>query len=426
MAELTLTLRQEAEVVTDLARGRTPAQVASRRHLPAPLVTAIADRNGKDRAAWSKASRDLNRQLRTDEPEQLEPDDVDQVDQVDAGHYDTIDVGPVLRSYGRCSFPGCGHEYSFPSTMSLVDVQAAMDEHSAQHPRPLRDATRAAARTHEEPDVSNEDIEQVVAEVVAEGLDPDSHPTEPASELEVEADAPTAPAPADDDGVDVEIVDDDTDANSIPAGVTLEPRVCDSVTCAECGTQIQQLEDTPDAALRFWDLVLEHAATHQQPAPAGDPVTDLLQAAAATGDPTIRSAAEAIQRALRDLSVAVEAYQQQVMVRVSMLAELEMLDQQQAELDRRRAEVQAKLSAIDANPVRPEPVTVLPDAGQRKSADRHRAAAIAGVWMDLPTEVRARIKPWAVENGVYHSVTGRQPKATVEAYLAAHPEDDPR
>ena len=414
MAELTLTLRQEAEVVTDLARGRLPAQVAARRHLPAALVVAIAERHGKDRAAWSKASKDLNRQLRTDEPEQLEPDDVDQVDQVDAGHYDTIDVGPVLRSYGRCSFPGCGHEYSFPSTMSLVDVQAAMDEHSAQHPRPLRDATRAAARTHEEPDVSKEDIEQVVAEVVvvAEGLDPDSHPTEPASELEVEADAPTAPAPADDDGVDVEIVDDDTDANSIPAGVTLEPRVCDSVTCAECGTQIQQLEDTPDAALRFWDLVLEHAATHQQPAPAGDPVTDLLQAAAATGDPTIRSAAEAIQRALRDLSVAVEAYQQQVMVRVSMLAELEMLNEQQAELDRRRAEVQAKLSALDINPV--TPVRAKP------------AAAIAGVWMDLTTEVRARIKPWAIANGVDHAVTGRQPKATVEAYLAAHPEDDPR
>ena len=51
MPDLTLSLRQEAEVVTDLARGRTVSQIAARRHLPTGVVTAVAELQDQVRAA---------------------------------------------------------------------------------------------------------------------------------------------------------------------------------------------------------------------------------------------------------------------------------------------------------------------------------------------------------------------------------------
>ena len=93
--------------------------------------------------------------------------------------------------------------------------------------------------------------------------------------------------------------------------------------------------------------------------------------------------------------------------------------------ERRRGELLAELKEAEERTARLR--AELADLGVTEPVSQTPAALAGGVWMHLTTEVRSRIRPWAqTQTGLAVSPSGRQPAATVEAYLAAHPEDDPR
>lgn len=309
MATLTLTLRQEAEIVTDLARGRLPIQIASRRHLPVAVVEACAELYGPDRAAWSRHSRDLNKRLRDEPGEDLD---------IEPAGTEETDDEPASREY-HCTWPGCDHMITWNRTTSeaLVQLQRLIDEHASSHRAP----------------------EPVVQE----------------------AEAPSA---------DTSL--DDVAAEEPPA-------------------------DEPDT-------VPSDAAAACQPVGSIDL---LLDAAEAIGTTTLTDQVAAVRQLVDELQQLIDEHHATSRRRAEILAELDDLTAREQAL----YEELLGLGAHVADAPKPDQTAAVPDAG---------------VWWDLPREVKARIRPWAVTNDVPHSITGRQPAATVAAYLAAHPEDDPR
>ena len=328
MPEVPLSLRQEAEVVTDLARGRGVSQTASRRHLPGAVVEASAKQHGATPADWTKASRELNRRLR------LEADDLELDAAAPAvnGHDETVVIdGPVLRSFGRCSWTGCGHDYLLDSTTPLLQVQAAMDEHGAIHRKPV---------------------------------DPDTAAAEPA-----EVDEPAAVA-----------VDDPIREDERP------------------GPDVDQ--DEPEE--------VETATVPLAVSP--DSIEFLLEAGDAIGGEAITTLTGKIRLLADKLRTLIDEHHATNRRRVEILAEL-------TELETREQQLWAELLDLGGDP----PAVASPDASGTLPA-----SLAAGVWWQLPKDVRAKVRPWAAANDVPHGKTGRQPDATVEAYLAAHPEEDPR
>ena len=127
----------------------------------------------------------------------------------------------------------------------------------------------------------------------------------------------------------------------------------------------------------------------------------------------IRGMAADLREVIQQLADAVDAHHDTDAQRKAILHELDILGRRQDEL----TEKLAQLAETDD-----APTTTKPGSGPTAMAD----ANLTAVWYLLPKDTRARIRTWAAANGVPHSKTGRQPAATCEAYLAAHPEDDPR
>lgn len=329
MPEVTLSLRQEAEVVTDLARGRGVSQTASRRHLPAAVVEAIAKQHGTTPADWTKASRELSRRLRH-EPDDLDPDTAPPAVN---GHDETVVIdGPVLRSFGRCSWTGCGHDYLLDSTTPLLEVQAAMDEHGAIHRRPP--------------------------------AEPDITAAEPAK-----VDEPAAVA-----------VDDPTGENEQQPGLDVD-------------------QDEPEVETATVPLAV-----------SPDSIEFLLEAGDAIGGEAITALTGKIRVLADELRTLIDDHHATNRRRVEILAEL-------TELETREQELWAELLDLGGE---------APAVAGQDASGTLPASLATGVWWQLPKDVRAKVRPWAAANDVPHGKTGRQPAATVEAYLAAHPEEDPR
>lgn len=332
MPDLTLSLRQEAEVVTDLARGRTVSQIAARRHLPTGVVTAVAELHGADSVAWSKASRELNRRLRQ------ESEAVDAV----PGHGSTIEIeGTVSVGFGQCSWTGCGHHYAddVEPGASVLEVQMAMDRHAATHRTPPADDPTPDVPDATVPDQPAPAADTVPSAVVDDATETVVDEVPAASELVEAAPVPLAVAPG---SIEFLLEEADTIGGEAIATVT---------------SRVRELVD------KLRGLIDEHYATNRR--------------------------------------------------RVEILAELTDLEAREQALWAELIDLGGSYPAPDAAAAVP-PATPLP------------ASLAAGVWWQLPKEVRARIKPWAAANDVPHGKTGRQPDATVEAYLQAHPEDDPR
>lgn len=312
MPELTLSPQQEAEIVSDLARGRVPTQIAARRHLPVMVVEACATRYGPDRAAWSRNSRELNKRLR-DEPSDLTEDEP------------VTDAVEPSRFY-TCSWPGCEHTINWEQSTpeALVAVQQLINEHAATH-RPA---------TEDEPSTS------------------ETTPTD------------TTPAPS----------------------------------------------DQPDSVAD--PVIADESATNDASTDEGlaRSIDQLLETAAAIGTTPITDHAAAIQELAGELRQLIDDHHATNRRREEILAELRVLEAREADLYN-------ELVDLGAEPLKS---VAKPDhTGEAPVSN-------ADVWWDLAREVKAKVRPWAIANNVPHSITGRQPASTVAAYLAAHPEDDPR
>ena len=231
---------------------------------------------------------------------------------------------------------------------------------------------------------------------------------------------------------------------------------------AEATTQdspgpLSPVEVVPDAAdvatseqhgVRDSEATFEHARTEGGWAADGPRTIErLLDEAARTGHEPIMELAARIRGDLQLLADRVDRWVDLTDQRRAIIHELDILG-------RRRDELTEKLARLDADTDQPATVasqtpTLLAEAKADLAAaileDKASEAAPdpagfevfpkptgagfndrTALWFQLDTEVRGRIKGWCEENGVEHSPTGRQPKAAVEAYLAAHPEDDPR
>jgi len=90
----------------------------------------------------------------------------------------------------------------------------------------------------------------------------------------------------------------------------------------------------------------------------------------------------------------------------ALLAELD-------DLGRRQDEILAELQQISGAAIAKQPAPLETD----------RATA---VWFQLTKETRSAVRVWAEKPDLPHAKSGRQPNATVEAYLSAHPDQDPR
>lgn len=193
----------------------------------------------------------------------------------------------------------------------------------------------------------------------------------------------------------------------------------------------------------------EHARTEGGWEAAGPRTVErLLDEAARTGHEPIMELAARIRGDLQLLADRLDRWVDLADQRRAILHELDILG-------RRQDELTEKLARLDADTDQPPVVVASQTLTMFAQAKTDLAAAIledkaneaetqpagfkvfpkptgtgfndrTALWFQLDTEVRGRIKGWCEENGVEHAPTGRQPRAAVEAYLAAHPEDDPR
>lgn len=294
--------QQVAQVVTQLARGQDPGQVAERHHLAASVVRDLAVLHGwPSITELTKHSRELNRRL--SEPAAA-PDAVEEVE----------------ISYS-CAF--CGQD--------APDLNRLLDHERACKLRPRDEAPEQTPRAEQQPAGS------------APGLE---------SGPDVVEEPPTSPAP-----------NPLTDGGWFGPG----PRT------------VERLLDEADRC-----------------------------------SGRIRGMAADLREAIQQLADAVDAHHDTDAQRKAILHELDILGRRQDEL----TEKLAQLAETDE----PATTTIRPSSRHTAMAD----ANLTAVWYLLPKDTRARIRTWASANGVPHSKTGRQPAATCEAYLAAHPEDDPR
>jgi hypothetical protein len=180
-------------------------------------------------------------------------------------------------------------------------------------------------------------------------------------------------------------------------------------------------------------------------APGLRTVERLLDEAVRTENPMILHLLEAAKRAISTLTDAMDTWAETAEQRAAIRHELDVLGRRQDELIERLARLNAGIPGwhpVDDSMLAwpGQPLVVLSqtpsdwkdaaaDVQQLEDVKPRKASGFAdrtALWFQLTTDVRGHIKPWAEQAGVDHAATGRQPKATVEAYLAAHPEDDPR
>ncbi len=481
MAVQQISERQVADLVTSLARGRTVAQTATRLRMAESIVDEIGRLNGyPNTVELNQNSRILNRRLRNKTPAEDLDTDVPVTDVVSAESDTESDAAtPVADSASssevpepeveepdvvlwRCVRRGCGYDLRGPKSADEADVQRAIELHKQTHldegtvaipgpvhvghpagERRLQDCAACRAEAVEPPVivpgevVPDESIADAVDRLIAEGL--------------------------------VEVVDADTALMQIahvPNGSTV-PEALGEILVSMGG----QLAATPDSpgAPSPGEAVPDAAdvATSEQhgvqgveeppvaPQPGPDPavgwlaagprtIERLLEEASRTGHGPIVEQAVRIRGDLQLLADRLDRWVDLADQRKAILHELDILGRRQDELTEKLARLDA-----DDETIRPEVIrtpTLLADANdlaaailEDKAAEAPRSgfevfpkpkgkgfADRSALWFQLPTEVRAEVKTWCENNRVEHASTGRQPKAAVEAYLAAHPEHDPR
>lgn len=73
MVTVSVSDRQAAEIVTDLGKGMSAVQVASRKHVPTAVVEMLKEQHGPAPAVLRAAGKRLHAALRADPVEDLEP-----------------------------------------------------------------------------------------------------------------------------------------------------------------------------------------------------------------------------------------------------------------------------------------------------------------------------------------------------------------
>lgn len=460
MGSLTLSLEQTAEVVTDLARGKSPAQVAARRHLAVLVVEQMAALYGPGRVELTRNMKVLNKRLR-DQPavEDLDVDVPISVPEPDgsvpvveawihddhaaghypesceacahepvpepvaAGHEETVELpGPVNVQAFVCE--ECGWELWMSSLAPRRDVDALVAAHVKGHP--IEDGPILAGRA----------VEQQL--VIAASVPGHNHTDEARREA-------TCPACRADQETPL-IVEGEV-VVAPPLNGHAPERVGDRLAATPLISPTPPLVGEADPAAATVEVV-EPAAGVEEPPAAPAPalpepggwlvagprtVERLLDEAEKSGHAPLMDAAVAVRSLVQDLADRVDRWADTAEQRRVILAELDVLG-------RRQDELVEKLARLDRGAVwGPDVVVASVDSDWRDACDTTADAtppaavvAVAGSrlaalpYYRMSREARSRCKAWAIEYGLPHAEKGQQPKATVAAYLSAHPEDDPR
>ena len=166
----------------------------------------------------------------------------------------------------------------------------------------------------------------------------------------------------------------------------------------------------------------------------------LLDEAEATGNAGLAGMASGLRTLLQELADRLDRWVDHAEQRKAILHELDILGRRQDELTEKLARLDADSDPAPAPEVIQAPTllaaakadlaaAILEDhANETEPAvPLSRAEKIRQLpFMRMTKDARARCKEWAIENGLQVSPKGSQPNSTVNAYLAAHPEDDPR
>ena len=384
----TLTLQQTAEVVTDLARGKTSATVAGRRHLPVSVVDQMVALYGPGRADLSRNAKVLNKKIRDQRP----------VEELD------VDVPLSPASPPRRALEDAAHGYH--DSGQALDVAAPAE------------------------------LQQLVAE--------------------------TQPVP---DPDDVHLMIDETGEHTSTArasGCTTVRRARDEAVYPPVD-EPAELTHVPlnghDLGVATAQLVAELAAALPQfsptdveevtggvgaadsqgwMAPGERTIERLLDEASRTDSGRIRAQLDEVKEAISVLADLVDQWSVQAEQRAAIRRELEVLGRRQDELVAKLAALdalgpsvvtvqtstgwrEAKTDLLTTIPVDPEPAAVEPVLAAGK-----RPGLGALPFYRMSVEARRRCKEWAKSHGYKYAEKGQQPALTVAAFLAAHPEDDPR
>lgn len=430
--------RQIAELVTNMARGRSVATTAARMHMAPNVVEEIGRLNGyPDTVELNRNARALNKRLRDAPPvEDLEADVPISVPREPEGSGSGVSVeveepeadepDEQLWRCSRCEFDVWGPRSAFE------DVEWRIAEHVATHVADQVVAYAASAPAHNHTD------EEV------------RYPTCPACRAASEV--PLV--------VLGDVVDDEPPARTnghepLKLAELLAPTrgFAHRLSSAESPSAEAHPSDVPAQPSEG----VEELPAAPAPIPAGAgwlasgprTVEQLLDEAEKSGSPRLMAGAAAVRETLQVLADLVDDWVAKADQRKAILHELDILGRRQDELTERLARLDAgipELHPVDVGPL------AWPGGGQVVSetpADWREAAAEvtqpipepapapaealsrveklrALPFNQMSQEARARCKAWAVENGHRVASKGNQPKDTVEAYLAAHPEDDPR
>ncbi len=474
MATTTLSERQVAEVVTSLARGRTVGQTATRARLSPDIVEQLLQLHGPDIATLSKNSKALNKKLRTAlEPEELDVDVPISAPRRAIDMDETVVVGPVNITLWTC--PTCGSDLVADANTSVDRAGILIDEHLATH-------QVTASEPVAEPEAA--EVELASAALQLREIPPTWFRWE-CDQCEFEVDTSTWPEADLDDArwpasmsiearvADVQegfsnLVASHQQTHVVQAHINGQRPAQLGEILADMGGQLAAHHDPSSggeapatgATTTAGEVEEPSTAPAPSPAPLGGwlapgprTVERLLDEATRTNNPMILNLLEAAKGAIATLTDAMDAWAETAEQRAAIRHELDVLGRRQDELIEQLARLNAgipgwhpvdggllawpgqpvevlsqtptdwKDAAADVASVLPAPEGFEPFVKPKKGpgfADR------TALWFQLTTDVRGRIKPWAEQAGVEHASTGRQPKATVEAYLAAHPEDDPR
>ncbi len=380
----------------------------------------------------------------------------------------------------RCVRRGCGYDLRGPKSADEADVQRAIDLHKQTHrdegtvaipgavhvghpagERRLQDCAACRAEAVEPPVivpgevVPDESIAAAVDQLIAHG-----HYDCPVESCDFNLS--WAAGPGDDDAaaayIDQQIAEHEAshrvEVAHVPnghwrAGVLVSMGGQLAATLDSPGP-LSPVEVVPDAA--------DVATSEQHGVRDGEQRTieQLLDQAEATGHERIAGLASSLRTMIQHLADQLDRWTQFAEEREAILDELRDLGRRQDELTEKLARLDA-----DAATVRPEVIqtpTLLADAKNDLAAaileDKAAEAPRSGfevfpkpsrakrvvpersvsraqkmrdsLWGRLTDNVRAQIRPWCEENGVPVSPAGRCAVASIEAYLAAHPEDDPR
>ena len=478
-----ISAKQVADLVTSLARGRTVAQTATRMHMAESVVEEIGRLNGYPNATeLNRNSRILNKQLRTATPdEDLDvdvpvaeaPSSSDEVAKPEADEpADEEDV--VL---WRCVRRGCGYDLLGPKSAAEDEVQRLVELHKQTHrdqgtieiPGPVHVGHHAGERRPHDCAACREEtaVEPpvvVLGEVIDETTTPDAVIAAIDATLQI-AEGLVEVAAADDDHVEVAHV---RNGSTVPEAV--------GQILATMGGQLAATPDSPDPlpAGEATPAVAADPAMSEQHGDAGDveepPVAPqpapsegwlaagprtierLLDEAAASGHAPLVDLAERLRMELQRLADRLDRWVDHAEQRKAILHELDILGRRQDELTEKLGRLDAddtvpsavasqtptmfaqakndlaaailEDKASEHSPTKPRPRKAKPVMASRSTG---RAQAMkTSLWGQLTDNVRAQVRPWCEENGVPVSPTGRCSLASIEAYLAAHPEDDPR